>query len=81
DLARIMVVITVGIMALLGIEQFSFFLAAQFLLGLFSSLFQPARTVALKTIVPLEQLGKANAISDTTFRTVRILAPMTIGLL
>lgn len=81
DLARIVVVIAVGIMALFGIEQFSFFLAAQFLLGLFSSLFQPARTVALKAIVPLEQLGKANAISDTTFRTVRILAPMTIGLL
>ncbi|MGG1662446.1 MFS transporter [Brevibacillus sp. NRS-1366] len=80
DLARILVVITVGIMALFGIEQFSFFLIAQFFLGLFSSLFQPARTVALKAIVPLEHLGRANAILDTTFRTVRILAPMTIGL-
>lgn len=81
DLARILVVITVGIMALFGIEQFSFFLIAQFLLGLFSSLFQPARTVALKAVVPLEHLGRANAILDTTLRTVRILAPMTIGLL
>jgi DHA3 family macrolide efflux protein-like MFS transporter len=81
DVARILVAIAVGIMAAMGIEQFSFFLAAQFLLGLFSSLFQPARTVALKAVVPPEFLGKANAILDTTFRTVRILAPMTIGLL
>jgi len=81
DLARIFVAIAVGIMAALGIEQFSFFLIAQFLLGLFSSLFQPARTVALKAVVPLEQLSRANAILDTTFRTVRILAPMSIGLL
>ncbi|EST54101.1 arabinose ABC transporter permease [Brevibacillus panacihumi W25] len=81
DLARILVAIAVGIMAALGIEQFSFFLIAQFLLGLFSSLFQPARTVALKAIVPLEQLSRANAILDTTFRTIRILAPMSIGLL
>jgi len=81
DLARILVAIAVGIMAALGIEQFSFFLMAQFLLGLFSSLFQPARTVALKAIVPLEQLSRANAILDTTFRTIRILAPMSIGLL
>lgn len=81
DVARILVAITVGIMASVGIEQFGYFLAAQFLLGIFSSLFQPARTVALKTVVPLEQLGRANAILDTTFRTVRILAPMSIGLL
>lgn len=50
------------------------------MLGVFSSLFQPARTVALKSIVPLEQLSRANGILDTTFRTVRILAPMAIGL-
>ncbi|MED1725555.1 MFS transporter [Mesorhizobium sp. M00.F.Ca.ET.186.01.1.1] len=81
DVARIFVAIGVGIMAAMGIEQFSFFLVAQFLLGLFSSLFQPARTVALKTVVSLEQLGRANAILDTTFRTVRIAAPMTIGLI
>jgi MFS transporter, DHA3 family, macrolide efflux protein len=81
DLARILVVISVGIMAALGIEEFAFFLLAQFLIGIFSSLFQPARTVALKAVVPLEQLNRANAILDTTFRTIRILAPMTIGLL
>ncbi|MDF2679150.1 MAG: transporter [Brevibacillus sp.] len=81
DIARVAVVISVGIMAALGIEQFAFFLAAQFLLGVFSSLFQPARTVALKSIIPLEQLSRANGILDTTFRTIRILAPMTIGLL
>lgn len=81
DMARILVAISVGIMAAMGIEQFSFFLLAQFLLGIFSSLFQPARTVALKAVVPLEQLSRANAILDTTFRTIRILAPMTIGLL
>lgn len=81
DLARILVTITVGIMAAIGIEQFSFLLAAQFLIGVFASVFQPARTVAVKTVVPLEQLGRANAILDTTMRTIRILAPMTIGLL
>lgn len=81
DIARILVAVSVGIMAAMGIEQFPFFLAAQFLLGVFSSLFQPARTVALKAVVVLEQLGRANAILDTTMRTIRILAPMTIGLL
>ncbi|QRG70443.1 MFS transporter [Brevibacillus choshinensis] len=81
DIARIAVVIFVGVMAVWGIEQFAFFLAAQFFLGVFSSLFQPARTVALKSILPMEQLSRANGILDTTFRTVRILAPMTIGLL
>lgn len=81
DVARIFVAIGVGIMAAMGIEQFAFFLVAQFLLGLFSSLFQPARTVALKSVVSVEQLGRANAILDTTFRTVRIAAPMTIGLI
>nr|WP_255688931.1 MFS transporter [Brevibacillus sp. AF8] len=80
DVARILVAITVGIMVYIGVEEFAFFLAAQFLLGLFSSLFQPARTVALKSAVPQEQLGRANAILDTTFRTIRIIAPMSIGL-
>ncbi|MFD2369127.1 MFS transporter [Brevibacillus sp. GCM10020057] len=81
DAARIVVVISVGVMASFGVGQFGFFLAAQFLLGVFSSLFQPARTVALKSILPLELLGRANGILDTTFRSIRILAPMTIGLL
>lgn len=80
DLARIGVVLAVGVMTVFGARQFAFFLAAQFMLGVFSSLFQPARTVALKSIVPLEQLSRANGILDTTFRTVRILAPMAIGL-
>ncbi|WP_426449289.1 MFS transporter [Paenibacillus sp. S-38] len=80
DMARILVAISVGIMAAMGVEQLLYFLAAQFLLGVFSSLFQPARTVALKTVVPLEQLGRANAILDTTMRIIRILAPMAIGL-
>ncbi|MFC8685347.1 MFS transporter [Brevibacillus porteri] len=80
DVARIVVAIMVGILVYVGVEEFAFFLAAQFLLGLFSSLFQPARTVALKSVVPQEQLGRANAILDTTFRTIRIIAPMSIGL-
>jgi DHA3 family macrolide efflux protein-like MFS transporter len=80
DMARILVAISVGILAAMGVEQFFYFLAAQFLFGVFSSLFQPARTVALKTVVPLEQLGRANAILDTTMRTIRIVAPMSIGL-
>lgn len=81
DIARVAVVIGVGVMAAYGIENFAFFLAAQFLLGVFSSVFQPARTVALTNIIPLESLSRANGILDTTFRTIRILAPMTIGLL
>ncbi|NRS49581.1 MFS transporter [Brevibacillus sp. HB2.2] len=79
-LSRIAVVIVVGFLTVMGIEQFSYFLIAQFGLGLFSSLFQPARTVAIKSAVPVDQLGQANAILDTTMRTVRIIAPMTIGL-
>ncbi|CAI8990406.1 MFS transporter, DHA3 family, macrolide efflux protein [Brevibacillus sp. IT-7CA2] len=79
-LSRIAVVIVVGFLTVMGIEQFSYFLIAQFGLGLFSSLFQPARTVAIKSVVPVDQLGQANAILDTTMRTVRIIAPMTIGL-
>lgn len=79
-LLRIAVVITVGILTVMGIDQFSYFLVAQFLLGLFSSLFQPARIVAIKAAVPNDQIGRANAILDTTMRTVRIIAPMTIGL-
>ncbi|MBE5395496.1 MFS transporter [Brevibacillus borstelensis] len=81
DLARISVAVLVGIMTALGVKQFAFFLAAQFLIGVFSSLFHPARTVALKAIVPIEQLSRSNAILDTTFRTVRIAAPMTIGVI
>lgn len=79
-LSRIAVVIVVGFLTVMGIEQFSYFLIAQFGLGLFSSLFQPARTVAIKSAVSADQLGQANAILDTTMRTVRIIAPMTIGL-
>lgn len=81
DLARISIAVLVGIMTALGVKQFAFFLAAQFLIGVFSSLFHPARTVALKAIVPIEQLSRSNAILDTTFRTVRIAAPMTIGVI
>ncbi|USG64863.1 MFS transporter [Brevibacillus ruminantium] len=79
DLARIFIAVLVGIMAAMSVKQFAFFLAAQFLIGVFSSLFHPARTVALKAIVPVDQLSRSNAILDTTFRTVRIAAPMTIG--
>ncbi len=80
DAARLGIVLIVGMMVIAGVEEFSFFLAAQFCIGVFSSLFHPSRTVALKAVVPLEQLSRANAILDTTFRTIRILAPMTIGL-
>jgi DHA3 family macrolide efflux protein-like MFS transporter len=81
DAARLSVAVLVGLMTANGVEQFAFFLSAQFLIGVFASLFHPSRTVALKAVVPPEQLNLANAILDTTFRTVRILAPMTIGLL
>lgn len=81
DLARIAVAVLVGIMAAMSVKHFAFFLTAQFMIGVFSSLFHPARTVALKAIVPVEQLSRSNAILDTTFRTVRIAAPMTIGVI
>ncbi|MFY0545185.1 MFS transporter [Brevibacillus sp. H7] len=81
DAARIVIVVMVGLMVASGVDEFSFFLTAQFFIGVFSTLFHPSKTVALKAVVPIEQLSRANAILDTTFRTIRILAPMTIGLL
>jgi DHA3 family macrolide efflux protein-like MFS transporter len=81
DTARLLTVCFVGFMVLLGVPKLVFFLFTQFLIGIFISLFNPAKTVTLKAVVPEEQLSQANAILDTTFRTIRILAPMTIGLL
>jgi DHA3 family macrolide efflux protein-like MFS transporter len=80
DAARLLVVLAVGSMVIAGMDEILFFLAAQFVLGIFSTLFFPAKTVALKATVPEGQLSQANAILDTTFRTIRILAPMSIGL-
>jgi DHA3 family macrolide efflux protein-like MFS transporter len=79
DAARLGIVLIVGWMVVAGAEELPFFLAAQFLIGIFSTLFHPSKTVALKALVPVEQVSRANAILDTTFRTIRILAPMTIG--
>ncbi|MGE5701405.1 MAG: MFS transporter [Clostridia bacterium] len=81
NVARLVVAAIVGTIVLFDVFHLSLFLLAQFLIGMFGTLFQPSRTVALKAIVPLDSLSQANAILDTTFRTIRILAPMTIGLL
>ncbi len=81
DIARLVIASSVGMLVIAGVSHIGFFLLAQFLLGIFSTLFYPAKTVALKATVPVELLSRANAILDTTFRTVRILAPMSIGVL
>lgn len=81
NIARVCIVLIVACMAVAGVGQLPFFLLTQFCIGIFTTLFQPSRTVALKVIVPIDQLSRANAILDTTFRTVRIMAPMTIGVL
>lgn len=79
DAARMAIVCFVGIMVLLGAPQLPFFLVTQFLVGIFITMFNPAKTVALQAIIPEERISQANAILDTTYRTIRILAPMTIG--
>lgn len=81
DVARLVLALLVGWLVVAGTKELPYFLAAQFFIGMFSTLFHPSKTVALKTLVPTEQLSRANAILDTTFRTIRILAPMTIGFL
>lgn len=81
DLARLALVTLVGILVLFKVNSLLYFLAIQFLIGIFSTLFHPSKTVALTSIIPSEQLQQANAVLDTTFRTVRIAAPMTIGIL
>lgn len=81
DFARLILAVFVGSLVLLEVNHLLFFLAIQFGIGVFSTLFHPSRTVALKAIVPLEHLQQANAILDTTFRTIRIAAPMTIGVI
>ncbi|MGD8191951.1 MFS transporter [Brevibacillus ginsengisoli] len=81
DLARLVLVALVGSLVLLQFNSLLFFLAIQFLVGIFSTLFHPSKTVALKSLIAPEHLQQANAILDTTFRTVRIAAPMTIGVL
>ncbi|MGC5325895.1 MFS transporter [Brevibacillus sp. SYSU BS000544] len=81
DMARLILAAVVSSLVLMKVDHLFFFLAIQFGIGVFSTLFHPSRTVALKAVVPLGQLQQANAILDTTFRTIRIAAPMTIGVI
>jgi MFS transporter, DHA3 family, macrolide efflux protein len=81
DISRMAIVSIVVISVYLGFLNLFFFLGIQFLLGVFTSLFHPSKTVLIKETVCKELLSQANAISDTTFRTIRILAPMTTGFL
>ena len=49
------------------------------LIGLVSSFFGPAQSVAIRTLVPKEDLLSANATLSQAFYTVRILAPAIAG--
>ena len=51
------------------------------LLGFFSSFFGPAQSVALRTLVPPENLLAANAMLSQAFYVVRILSPAIAGAL
>jgi predicted MFS family arabinose efflux permease len=55
--------------------------AALALLGLFSSFFGPAQSVALRTLVAKEDLLAANAAMSQAFYVVRILSPAIAGAL
>ncbi|MCA1829177.1 MAG: MFS transporter [Myxococcales bacterium] len=48
-------------------------------IGFFSSFFGPAQSVALRTLVPVEDLLSANAVLSQAFYAVRILSPAIAG--
>ncbi|MCI3926873.1 MFS transporter [Paenibacillus sp. TRM 82003] len=81
DIARMGLVLVVFALMLLGSGALPLFMAVQFGIGLFVALFAPARTVAVRRLVPPALLNEANALQDTTFRTIRIAAPMTVAAL
>ncbi|WP_274363997.1 MFS transporter [Paenibacillus thermotolerans] len=81
DLARFALIAVVFFLALSDVGALGPFMAVQFGIGMFAALFFPARTVALRRVVPPEQLAQANAIQDSTFRAVRIAAPLAVGAL
>ncbi|HZG56101.1 MFS transporter [Paenibacillus sp.] len=81
DLARFALALAVFAMMLGGVEHLGLFMGVQFGIGLFVALFAPARTVAVRAVVPPELMNQANALQDTTFRAIRIAAPMAVAAL
>jgi len=70
-----------GVLALLlvyahGVPQIALVMA---LIGLVSSFFAPAQSVALRTLVPKDDLLAANAMLSQAFYAVRILSPAIAG--
>jgi len=55
--------------------------AVFFAMSTFSSFFNPAQSVAMPQIVPLNQLMSANAASQQTLQLVRIVSPAVAGAL
>jgi MFS family permease len=81
DLARFALALAVFAMMLGGVDHLGLFMGVQFGIGLFVALFAPARTVAVRAVVPPELMNQANALQDTTFRAIRIAAPMAVAAL
>jgi DHA3 family macrolide efflux protein-like MFS transporter len=79
DAARLILVLAVFALAMADVSALGYFMAVQFGVGLFSALFYPARTVAMRRTVPPELLAQANALQDSAFRAIRIAAPMAVG--
>lgn len=74
--------IRAGIAALLPLAAgFSQLYGLYFLLSLATCFFQPAQNVALRLIVPQEELLVANAINAQTMQLNKILSPAVAGLL
>lgn len=50
-------------------------------LAVISSFFQPAQSITVRTIVPMDKLLAANAMMSQAFYTVRLLSPVAAGAL
>jgi MFS transporter, DHA3 family, macrolide efflux protein len=51
------------------------------ILGVFGSFFQPAQSVTVRALVPVEKLLAANAMMSQAFYTVRLVSPVLAGAL
>jgi DHA3 family macrolide efflux protein-like MFS transporter len=76
DLVR--AVLALSLLAARDVQQIGLVLA---LLGFFSSFFAPAQSVALRTLVPAEDLLAANASLSQAFYLLRIVSPAIAGAL
>jgi DHA3 family macrolide efflux protein-like MFS transporter len=50
-------------------------------LAVISSFFQPAQSITIRTIVPMDKLLAANAMMSKAFYVVRLLSPVAAGAL